>query len=247
LPSPEPSIVTYAFEESGIKYWLRYFIADMGRRDGIDGGVRDRVWYALTRAGIPITVPVRKVELIEIDEARETQQRTVAAQRRLDALQGIELFSGLGADDIELLASNTTEALYGAGEVVIRQGDPGKEMYIVEEGELAIRLQGERSDKEAARIKEGSFFGEMSLLTGDARSTTVVALTRCRLLVIGHESFRAVLERHPIVAKTVAEKLAERRQSLDALAALPSSIPNAPVEDSNDLVARIRRFFNLEG
>lgn len=118
-------------------------------------------------------------------------------------------------------------------------------MYVVERGNLAIRVRGALGEREAARIGAGSFFGEMSLLTGDPRAATVVALERVELLVIGHASFKAVLEHHPEVARLIGEKLLERRTALALAASLPA--PDSGPAEAADLVAKIRGFFGLRG
>lgn len=71
LEDPPPSLVTEGFDERGVAYWLRYFISEIDRRNGIDNAVRERVWYALNRAGIQIPVPTRDVVL---ERARDVDQ-----------------------------------------------------------------------------------------------------------------------------------------------------------------------------
>lgn len=245
LSRPEPSIVTFSFDERGVQYWLRYYIEDMGRRDGIDGGVRDRVWHALHRAGIDIEVPNRRLELHEVTAASLALKARADFERRLRALQDVELFKALSPEDLRILAERTVEAPYAPGEVVIRQGTPGREMYVVERGSLSVRIASEGGEREVAQVGAGSFFGEMSLLTGDLRSATVVTMERAELLVIDHASFKVVLEAHPEIAKSVGERLLERRAALAAAASLP--VPESSPAEAADLVDRIRRFFGLRG
>ncbi len=63
LKDPPPSVVTNKFDERGVEYWVRFFTAEFGSRDRVDGGVRDCVWYALQQAGIAIPGPLRTVTL----------------------------------------------------------------------------------------------------------------------------------------------------------------------------------------
>lgn len=88
------------------------------------------------------------------------------------------LFSGLDAgeiaDIIKLLRAQTFEP----GDVIIRQGEPGRSMYFVAAGEVEIELP-----KERVRIGAGSFFGEMAVLKNTKRSATVTAASRSNLLV----------------------------------------------------------------
>jgi small-conductance mechanosensitive channel/CRP-like cAMP-binding protein len=244
LATPQPTIVTFAFDEAGVNHWLRFFLDDMGRRDVIDGGVRDRIWYALSRASIPISVPGRRLDLHEITEASEALKKAHAVGERAEALSKIELFSSLPEEVLEMLAEHAKSAHFAPGEIVIRQGDVGDSMFVVVRGELAVRVAKDGNEAEAARISGGSFFGEMSLLTGDRRVATIAALGPCELLVIDHAGFRELLSGNPKLLEVISAKVAQRQMGLDASKPMPAAGTKVQ-EQSNLLLDRIRRFFHL--
>lgn len=248
LEEPAPSLVTSGFNEAGVQYWLRFYITDMSRRDSIDGGVRDRVWYALARHGLPLSPPTRAVFLHEVSDETEKAKADRALEDRSRALARIELFQPLSREELLELASRVRTLIYGPGEVVIRQGERGDTMFVVRRGELSVRVGGVGAEAEAARLPVGAFFGEMSLLTGDPRKATVVAVSPCELLEIDHEAFHALLGAHPGVAAAIGQKVMQRAQGLQAReGSLDASDPGSGGEDpaENDLVNRIRRFFGL--
>ena len=75
LRHPEPTVVTHAFVDYGVEYWLRYFIDDFERREQMDGTVRDRIHVALRRAGIPIATPSHRVQVrSQTDESEEAER-----------------------------------------------------------------------------------------------------------------------------------------------------------------------------
>jgi small-conductance mechanosensitive channel/CRP-like cAMP-binding protein len=244
LADPPPSMVTHGFDESGVNFWLRYYIDEMGRRDGIDGGVRDRIWYALERAAIDFGFPKRKVALHEVSEETERKQRTKELEARVEAIGKIDLFSSLPPEELRRLAEDVRSELYAAGEVVIRRGDRGNTMFVVSSGELAVRVESNGTETEAARLGTGAFFGEMSLLTGDPRQATIVALSTCELLVIDHHAFQQLFTQHPDVAKEISEKVIERRRGLANVAMTPAQKQEVEAE-RKDLINRIRGFFGL--
>jgi len=238
-------MVTFGFDDSGVNFWLRYFLDDMGRRDAIDGGVRDRVWYSLERAGIALSFPARAVSMQEISEATEQTRAGKKLQDRVQAISGIDLFASLDPENTRRLAEDARAELFAAGETVIRRGEQGDSMFVVKSGEVAVRVDnGAGGEKEAARLSTGAFFGEMSLLTGDPRQATVVAVSSCELLVIDHAAFRALFTAHPEIAKTISDKVIERRRGLADAQATPSMKQAAEVEKTA-LVGRIRSFFGL--
>src|SRR5262249_19609877 len=68
VAEPAPSVVTNQFGEYGIEYWVRYYTDQFDKRDRVDGGVRDRIWYALRRADVEIPYPHRTIEIHEVTE-----------------------------------------------------------------------------------------------------------------------------------------------------------------------------------
>ena len=66
LEQPPPSVITLAFDERGVQYWVRFFTNQFDKRDRVDSGVRDRIWYALNRQGIAIPPPLRGVAMHEL-------------------------------------------------------------------------------------------------------------------------------------------------------------------------------------
>jgi small-conductance mechanosensitive channel len=63
LPEPAPSVVTNAFVDGNVEYWIRFFTDRFDQRDAVDGSARDRIWYGLARAGVALAAPGRAVAL----------------------------------------------------------------------------------------------------------------------------------------------------------------------------------------
>eukprot|EP00741_Cyanophora_paradoxa_P012564 tig00020614_g12140.t1 len=82
-----------------------------------------------------------------------------------------------------------------AGAVVIAQGDPGDEFYIVEKGELVALQSPDPSSRpvEVGRLKAGDYFGEMALLHDRPRAATVQATTKCRILAMQRDTFTRLM------------------------------------------------------
>ncbi len=99
----------------------------------------------------------------------------------IDLLQRCELFSGLTPEQIERVAALGREVVHDAGEVVIQEGDPSDEMYIIRSGMVEIfvskgtipDVSGPPKLTTLVRLGEGQFFGEMALVDRGTRSATV--------------------------------------------------------------------------
>ena len=248
-PEPPPSVLTQEFTDRGVRYWLRYFTRDFATREQTDGEVRDRVWYALRREGIDIAVPVHDVD---VRHAAEQRQATLerALERRRRALAHVDFCRPLDDTALDTLARAARERPYAPGEVVIRERDHGDEFFIVERGELAVHIGqgGNGKPTEVARLHAGSFFGEMSAITGAPRSATVRTATECELLVLDKVAFQRLLDQSPEAAERISEVLAARQEQLDSA----TSKPSAPIVDlergaekPGQLLGRIREFFSL--
>lgn len=222
------------FADSGINYALRFFITDATERERVEGAVRTRLWHAFARSGISFPFPVRVLEQrATVDPAAALR---AAAEERVRALSAVDFLTPLGSESLERLAHQISMAVFAPGETVVKEGEPGSTMFVVESGELRV-LMGEQ---EVASLGRGAFFGEMSLLTGEPRRASVRAANGCRLFVIDHESFKSVLSQNPEVARAISEKVAERAAS--SARKSDAATPAVPVS-SSDLFERIRRFF----
>jgi small-conductance mechanosensitive channel len=240
LNTPAPDVVLHQYDDSGLEYRLRYYIRDFARRVAIDSAVRVRIWYAFQRANLTIPFPIRDVRSRDVatERTREAEDTQSARQR---ALQGIDFLAGLPEDVMAQLVGRTRVALYSDGETVIRQGDAGDELFIVNEGEVAILV----GKTEVARLGSGKFFGEMSLLTGEKRTATVTSCGPARLFVIGSADMKELLEQDPTLAEHLAEVLARRKAQLEEQKTGTPPSKRKEQAESSVLLSRIRSFFSL--
>nr|CRH04889.1 Membrane protein of unknown function [Candidatus Magnetococcus massalia] len=113
----------------------------------------------------------------------------------------------------KMLAERLEAKKYLAGDLVLKSGETGSSMYLIQEGAVRVSLESEEreGDTKVTHLGIGQFFGEMSLLTGEPRSATVHALTESSLLEIRKEDIFDALHSHPELQKAMGELLAERR------------------------------------
>jgi small-conductance mechanosensitive channel/CRP-like cAMP-binding protein len=238
LRTPAPEVLVADFGASGIHYRIRFWIADFGEDDRARDQVRTATYYALKRRAIAIPYPV------QVQYRRE--ERTGPDAERLhevnQLLASIDIFAPLSADDRAVLAAAATERLYGAGEAIVRQTEPGDSMFVLQRGE--VRIVVEPDGREVARTSAGGYFGEMSLLTGEARAATVAAVTDCVVLEVGADSFRRLAMVQPAVVEQVSLVVATRRDELERsrdLAPVGAVLPDT----HRSFVARVRRFLGM--
>ncbi len=247
LTKPPPVVVTGDFDERGVVYTCRYFIERFERRERVQSDVRDRLWYALRRGGLEIPFPGRKVEMWQRAEAYRPISSVRPVSERATLLAGLELFAGLEEDELKRLAEHCRLDEYAPEEYIVRQGESTTEMYIVERG--SVRIEAElRHGKPVVvtSLGRGEFFGEMSMLTGEARSANVIAVGETDVIVLDHDTFAPAIENNPELAERISKVLAERQVKLqEVFGSSQSEHPPDTKRAEQELLERIKRFFSL--
>jgi len=138
-----------------------------------------------------------------------------APDSRFRLLKQVALFVGIEAGMLRTLADRMTRRAFAAGETLIAAGEPGRSMFVMSEGLVSVRLAHEAGELDVAAFSPGDFFGEMSLLTGEPRSATVVAVTETVVFEIDKSDIELLLEATPAAAELLSSAAAERRLAGD--------------------------------
>ncbi len=128
----------------------------------------------------------------------------------------IAFFSdSLDGGQLDRLAAGAKRRSFAAGEVLMREDEPGASMFILDSGEVSVRVAGE--DEPVATLYVGDIVGEMSLLTGAPRSATVTAVEPVEVVEIDHTALAPVLAGSPALVDRFAEILRDRQKLLEHL------------------------------
>lgn len=130
--------------------------------------------------------------------------------RRADLLARSPLFAGLPRRLRGRLAALLFEKRYEAGDVVFREGDPGKGLFIVLAGAVAITRSGPQGERELVRLGPGEVFGELALIDDLPRSATARVVERARLLILYRSHFDALLDGDRAAARILTRNLLRR-------------------------------------
>jgi CRP-like cAMP-binding protein len=121
-------------------------------------------------------------------------------------LAHVGLFAGCTRKELSAIAAATYETDIEAGTVMTTQGEEGKDFFVIVEGVATWSIDGEAQ----GTLREGDFFGEMSLLDGGPRSATVTADSPLIVVVLPRERFEDVIVKAPHVALGMLRELARR-------------------------------------
>jgi small-conductance mechanosensitive channel len=237
LKSPAPDALLHSFDGSAITYRARFWVADYELDDEIKDEVRSAIFYAYGRRGIEIPWP------IEVGYSREWPEPDAATKQRdrERVLAGVDLFSRLNDEQRQQIAAASTMRLYGNGEAIVRQDAPGQSMFIVCSGRVAVVL--EPGNREVAAIEKGGYFGEMSLLTGDPRSASVVARGDTVVLELDADVFRALGAADPQAIEQIGIAAMTRRAELTQIRDAAQS--TVAVDVPATFLGRMKKFLRL--
>ena len=183
---------------------------------------------------------------MQLEPAKPTGQRSDAdATRRV--LRAQELLQGLEDAEIDSLVETATAHTYSHGERLIEQGADGASMFLMVRGEASVTATRDGRTVPVGDLHAGDCFGEMSLLTGEKRSATVVATTDCEVVEIGHEVFGRLLKSRPVLAGALSDLMAKRRMRTEGILSDAPGPKTAATENeyAAGLQARLRQWFHL--
>lgn len=116
------------------------------------------------------------------------------------------------------------------GTVLFREGEPGKEMYVLQSGKVAISKKVRDVEKVLAILGPGEFFGEMAIISNKPRNASATVEEDARLLVIDPRTFEAMIRGNSEISVRMIKKLAERLSDADA------QIENLLLSDPNSRI-----------
>jgi small-conductance mechanosensitive channel/CRP-like cAMP-binding protein len=244
---PLPHCLVTDFKDSYAAYAARYWLTDLALTDPTDSLVRSRIYSALRRADIGLSIPAQSIFVTEDDERRRERKKTEEIERRVNALQKIELFYNLTDEERNQLALSLRAAPFVRGEAMTKQGAQAHWLYLIVEGEAEVDLSIDGKTEKIATLGGGDYFGEMGLMTGEPRTATVVAKTDMKCYRLDKDAFKDILRRRPEMAEDMSCTLARRRVELEA----KKEVLNEEVirlrmrHAQNEFLHRIRNFFGL--
>lgn len=144
--------------------------------------------------------------------ARFLQEKKAERDRvLLQRMAGVELLRALPPAEAQAILPYVEERAFKAGESIFHKGDQADALYLILEGDARV-LDG---DRELATLAKGSAFGEMALLTGEARNATVQAHSDLRVYRIGRDDFEHLMTRSQKLADAVHGLLEQRIEARD--------------------------------
>jgi CRP/FNR family transcriptional regulator, cyclic AMP receptor protein len=125
---------------------------------------------------------------------------------KIDLLRSVPLFANCSKSELKELAATADEVDLREGYLLVREGRPGREFFVLVDGTVRVTAKG----RKIADLKGGDWFGEIALLTKVPRTATVTTTSAVRALVVTDRAFRQLVETMPSIALKVLASVGER-------------------------------------
>ncbi len=246
VESPAPRVVLGEVTGDGIVYKVRYFLRINQVSPGT--GRHTVLRHLLEHLRLMGLVPAAPRRDLFVQRGVERNVELDGRQTLHALLVKVDWFrSSLPDEDLQEIAAGAVRHSFKAQEIIIGQGDEGASMFVVAEGLLYVNVEDHQLKKQVrvGQLVPGQVFGEMSLLTGEPRSATVIAATDAVVFEIIKETMEAILKRRPEAAEVLSQVMAERR--LTSSKALDGAARKKPEEHqtlASAILGRMKRFFS---
>ena len=155
--------------------------------------------------------PLAEIELSQEDLPMHARREMLATGGQV---RQIELFSGLSVAEAALLGTFMERSAAEPGDLIVRQGEPGGDLYVIHSGEAEVRVKGRaKAPLVLARLGPGQYFGEISLLTAGERTADVVAITPMQMMSLSRDSYLRFLSHAAEVEEEINRTAASRSEN----------------------------------
>jgi small-conductance mechanosensitive channel/CRP-like cAMP-binding protein len=239
-PKITPIVRIRNLGDNGVEYEVKYWLLDYAKFNDTDALVRQRIWYAFRRAGLNFAFPTRT---LHVERKAKTDGAEMDGSGFIERLSAVDIFAPLSSEETARLAGASVSHVFAPGETVIRAGDEGSSMFVVHGGRVSVQVTDNGGKpRTVAVLKDGDFFGEMALFTGEPRAANVVALEETEVLEIGHQAMKHLFDTNPDLVDSLSHIIAERKVGLNAKAENGGDIK----VESEGIMASIKRFFGFD-
>lgn len=160
------------------------------------------------------------MEASGLEAAMRPQAYVKAPKPAKKMIEGMHIFAGLSGKAIAALTARTLESKAGKGEIVVREGTPGREMFLIGRGRVeVVKAAGSPQEVALARLGAGDFFGEMSIIECRPRSASIRALEPTVLYSLKCDDLLRLFHEWPdqygILIFNIARHLCRRLRAMD--------------------------------
>ncbi|MFC2155571.1 mechanosensitive ion channel domain-containing protein [Acidobacteriota bacterium] len=233
LRKPVPTVLLKEFDDFSVNYEVRFWLKDYAKQDIVKSEIRRKTWYEFKRKDIQIPFPIRDVYI------KKEKRETITTSEIFEVLKNNELLKTIDPTVLSHLSENVEIDTYGAGEILIDEGETSQYFFLVIEGEVDII----KNRKIFHRMTDNDYFGEISIFTGEKTSATVKVAVESKILKIPSGKFKEALRINEQTAKQLSQVIAVRKSKLSELEKEKPVSSSIIKKDSETIFQRMKKYF----
>ncbi len=246
--TPSPNCLFMNYETSYGYYALRYWLTDLAADAPTDSLVRTHLFSALERAGISPALSKQQLYLTKENDKQEAIVHEKEIKQRIAILKKLDLFSSFKTDELHHVANELIYTPFSKAETITRHGDIDRWLYIIINGTAGVYLKNEQGlTEQAFTLQHGDIFGEMGLMTGEARAATVIAEDEVSCYRLNKQGFSHIIHDRPELIEEISHVLVKHKKALDQtrekLDTESERLKNQ--EHHSEIVNKIRSFMGI--
>lgn len=205
LRDPAPNVFLSDFADWSVVYQLRFWLDDHAHYNSANSHIRTTLWYSLRRHNLSIPYSVQH-------ELQLERPKTHVEDRNLirDSISKAVFASCLSPGQLDQIVRSVRIVCFGAGESIIRQGAEAGPMYVLVNGRAEVWIESNGVRTSVAVLEADACIGENSVLTGEKRTATILALEDCLAVEVDKAILAPIIEASPHLLESLSELLAQR-------------------------------------
>lgn len=225
------SVSTLSYDDGAIAYEVSFMVKDYLSGLEVGSDFKTRLYYVAKRHGLNMPFPIHHNYIMDL---REEQQEDGKQADIKEYLHSLSYFTSLDAQTIEKLARHSTVEHFGIGELVLRPGDLVRGLYLIQKGNVAVKVKDRTgSDRTVYGLSVDDFFGESVFLSNSSNFVTVEVKNDLEVLRIDRDVAADLLAANTGLAKQVNELIEGRRNAIQQIQEQEDRLVNKPAGNGN--------------
>lgn len=242
LRKPAPDVYLTQFGDWSITYQLRFWLDDHVNYNPANSHIRTTLWYSLRRHNISIPFPIQHELALEKPRPHIEDRDLIR-----DSIQKAVFAPVLSSAQLGEIVENAKIVRFGAGESIIRQDAEAGPMYVMVEGRAEVWIESNEIRTSVAVLGADACIGENSVLTGEKRTATILALEDCLAVEVDKTTLAPIISASPELLESLSELLAQRRMQNEGLVAEAAGTANQMTKRNYKagFLGKLRLFFEV--
>ncbi|MEI6034123.1 MAG: cyclic nucleotide-binding domain-containing protein [Verrucomicrobiae bacterium] len=242
LRKPSPDVFLKAFANWSVTYELRFWLDDHVNYGPANSHIHTTLWYSLRRHNISIPFPIQHELRIDKPEPHVEDRDHIRT-----SIEKAVFAAVLSPVQLEEIVNGSRIVRFGHGESIIRQGTEAGPMYVLVSGRAEVWIESQGVRTAVAVLGPDACIGESSVLTGDSRSATILALEDCLAVEVQKSTLSPIISASPELLESLSELLAQRLMINEGRVAEAAGSGNQKTKSSYKagFLGKLRAFFEV--